>query len=100
MTTSAPDVVPLYGLTEDQLASRSVIRQIVAERVAPRAAAIDADAEFPADIRRLFADHDLFGLPFDEAHGGTGTGPLMLCVAIEEIAKVCASSSRSPASTA
>jgi len=92
MTTSAPDVVPLYGLTEDHLAFRSVIRQIVAERVAPRAAAIDAEARFPEDIRRLFADHDLFGLPFDEAHGGTGTGPLMLCVAIEEIAKACASS--------
>ena len=93
MTTSAPDVVPLYGLTDDHLAVRSVIRQIAAERVAPRAAAIDADAEFPEDMRRLFADQDLFGLPFDEAYGGTGTGPLMLCVAIEEVAAACASCS-------
>ncbi|MGH2839259.1 MAG: acyl-CoA dehydrogenase family protein [Solirubrobacteraceae bacterium] len=93
MTTTAVDVVPLYGLTDEHLAFRAVIRQIVAERVAPRAAAIDADAEFPEDVRRLFADHDLFGLPFDEAHGGTGTGALMLCVAIEEIATACASSS-------
>ena len=92
MTTSAPDVVPLYGLTDDHLAFRSVIRQIAAERVAPRAAAIDADAEFPEDVRRLFACQDLFGLPFDEAYGGTGTGPLMLCVAIEEVAAACASS--------
>ncbi|MEY2513209.1 MAG: hypothetical protein QOJ89_567, partial [bacterium] len=91
MTATASDIVPLYGLTEDHLAFRDVIRQIVAERVAPRAAAIDADAEFPEDVRRLFADHDLFGLPFDEAHGGTGTGPLMLCVAIEEVAAACAS---------
>ncbi|MFP5363512.1 MAG: acyl-CoA dehydrogenase family protein [Thermoleophilia bacterium] len=91
MTTSAPDVVPLYGLTDDHLAFRSVIGQIAAERVAPRAAAIDADAEFPEDVRRLFADQDLFGLPFDEAYGGTGTGPLMLCVAIEEVAAACAS---------
>ena len=49
--------------------------------------------EFPQDIRQLFADHDLFGLPFEEQHGGTGTGELMLCAAIEEIAKGCASSS-------
>ncbi len=92
MTTAAADVVPQYGLTEEQLTFRAVIRQIVAERVAPRAAEIDATAQFPEDIRRLFADHDLFGLPFDEADGGTGTGPLMLCVAIEEIATACASS--------
>lgn len=93
MTATAPEVVPLYGLTEDQLAFRAVIRQIVAERVGPRAAAIDAAAEFPEDVRRLFADHDLFGLPFDEGHGGTGTGPLMLCMAIEEVARACASPS-------
>ena len=93
MTVTAADAVPVYGLTEDHLAFRDVIREIVAARVAPRAAAIDAGGEFPEDVRRLFADHDLFGLPFDEAHGGTGTGPLMLCVAIEEVAKACASSS-------
>ncbi len=93
MTATAPDIVPLYGLTEDHVAFRDVIREIVAARVAPRAAAIDAGGEFPEDVRRLFADHDLFGLPFDEAHGGTGTGALMLCVAIEEVAKACASSS-------
>ncbi len=93
MTTTAHGLVPLYGLTEDHLALRDVIREIVAARVAPRAAAIDARGEFPADVRRLFADHDLFGLPFDEVHGGTGTGALMLCVAIEEVAKACASSS-------
>jgi len=93
MTTIAPGLVPLYGLTEDHLAFRDVIREIVAARVAPRAAAIDASGEFPEDVRRLFADHDIFGLPFDEAHGGTGTGALVLCVAIEEVAKACASSS-------
>ncbi len=84
---------PLYGLTADQLAFRDVIRQIVTEQVAPRAAAIDSTGEFPQDIRELFAAHDLFGLPFEERYGGTGTGELMLCVAIEEVAKACASSS-------
>jgi alkylation response protein AidB-like acyl-CoA dehydrogenase len=77
----------------EELDFRDVFRQLARERVAPRAAAIDAAAEFPDDIRRLFAEHDLFGLPFEERHGGTGTGALMLCVAIEEIAKACASSS-------
>ena len=40
----------------------------------------------------LFREHDLFGAPFDEEYGGTGTGALMVLVAIEEISKVCATS--------
>jgi alkylation response protein AidB-like acyl-CoA dehydrogenase len=60
--------------------------------VAPRAAEIDAKAEYPRDIRELFAEHDLFGLPFDTDYGGTGTGVLMLAIAIEEVARACASS--------
>ncbi len=82
-----------YALTQDQLDFLEVIRQMVVERVTPRAHDIDESGEFPQDIRQLFAEHDLFGLPFEEKHGGTGTGELMLCAAIEEIAKGCASSS-------
>ena len=82
----------LYALSEEQLAFRDTIRQIVAERVAPRAAEIDAQAEYPWDIRRLFAEQDILALPFDEEHGGTGTGALTLNLAVEEIAKACASS--------
>jgi alkylation response protein AidB-like acyl-CoA dehydrogenase len=71
---------------------RGAIAQIVRERVTPRARAIDADAEYPRDIRDLFAAHDLFALPFDESYGGTGTGHLMQVIAIEEVAKACAAS--------
>ena len=88
-TSSAPDT---YALTDEQLEFRGAIRRMVVERVAPRAAEIDAKAEYPWDLRRLFAEHDLFGLPFDVEHGGTGTGTLMLNVAIEEVARACASS--------
>jgi alkylation response protein AidB-like acyl-CoA dehydrogenase len=89
MPTTAVDT---YSLTPDQVEFRDTIRQIVRERVAPRAAEIDAKAEYPWDIRKLFAEQDLLGLPFDEAYGGTGTGALMLNVAVEEIARACASS--------
>ncbi len=82
-----------YALTQDQLDFLEVIRQMVVEKVTPRAHDIDESGEFPQDIRQLFADHDLFGLPFEERYGGTGTGELMLCAAVEEIAKGCASSS-------
>src|SRR3954451_6297435 len=90
MTTASADIQ--YDLTPDQIEFRDMIRQMVRERVAPRAAEIDAKSEYPWDIRELFAHHDLFGLPFDEEYGGTGTGTLMLNVAIEEVAKACASS--------
>ena len=69
-----------------------MIRDLVAARVAPRAGEIDATGEFPQDIRELFASHDILALPFEESYGGTGTGTLMTVIAIEEIAKACASS--------
>jgi alkylation response protein AidB-like acyl-CoA dehydrogenase len=82
----------LYAIPQEHLDLRDTIRQIVSDRVAPRAAEIDATAEYPWDLRELFAAHDLFGLPFESEHGGTGTGTLMLNMAVEEIAKACASS--------
>src|ERR671935_870887 len=81
-----------YALPQEFLDFQETIRKIVVERVAPRAAQIDADAAYPRDLRELFAEHDLFGLPFDTEYGGTGTGTLMLNIAVEEVAKACASS--------
>ncbi len=91
MTTVAGEIAP-YSLPQEFVDFRDTIRQMVSERVAPRAAEIDANAEYPRDIRELFASHDLLGLPFDSEHGGTGTGSLMLNMAVEEVAKACASS--------
>src|SRR6201999_2616251 len=71
---------------------RDTIRQIAQERIAPRAGEIDRKSEYPWDIRKLLGEQDILGLPFDEEHGGTGTGTLMLQIGVEEIAKACASS--------
>jgi alkylation response protein AidB-like acyl-CoA dehydrogenase len=81
-----------YRLPPEITDFREAISQICVARVAPRAAEIDERAEYPWDVRELFAEHDILGLPFSVEHGGTGTGTLMLNVAIEEIAKSCASS--------
>jgi alkylation response protein AidB-like acyl-CoA dehydrogenase len=70
---------------------RAMIRQIAQERIVPRAPEIDRRAEYPEDIREILADHDIFALPFAEEFGGTGTGTLMLQMAVEEIAKADAS---------
>jgi alkylation response protein AidB-like acyl-CoA dehydrogenase len=81
----------LYDIPQDLKDFRDTIRQIVKERVWPRAAEIDATGDYPWDIRKLFGEQDILGLPFAEEHGGTGTGTLMLQMAVEEIAKASGS---------
>src|SRR6478735_9307255 len=88
MTATAPSDV--YAIPQDFLDFRDTIRAMVADKVAPRAAEIDTTDEYPWDVRELFASHDLLGLPFSEQHGGTGTGTLMLQIAVEEVAKASA----------
>src|SRR3954471_1904931 len=83
---------PGYAIPQEFEDFRETIRKMVVEKVAPRAAEIDEKAEYPQDIRELFASHDLLGLPFESEYGGTGTGTLMLNMAVEEVAKACASS--------
>ncbi len=90
--SSTVDTARVYAVPDELREFRDAIRQIVADKVAPRAAEIDASAEYPWDVRELFAAHDLLGLPFGEEYGGTGTGTLMLNIAVEEIAAACASS--------
>ena len=77
--------MPYDPLSDEQREIRDLVRTLARERVAPRAAEIDKTAEFPWDMVELMRDHELFGLPFDEEYGGTGTGALMVLVGIEEI---------------
>jgi alkylation response protein AidB-like acyl-CoA dehydrogenase len=77
-------------LSDEQREIRDLIRTLARERIAPRAAEIDESSEFPWDMVELFREHEILGLPFEERYGGTGTGTLMVLVAIEEISKVCA----------
>jgi len=82
----------LYEIPQEMLDFRETIRQIAVEKIAPRAGEIDRESSYPWDVRKLLAEQDILGLPFEEAYGGTGTGTLMLQIGVEEIAKACASS--------
>jgi alkylation response protein AidB-like acyl-CoA dehydrogenase len=84
--------VPIDPLTDEQREMRDLIRDLARERIAPRAAEIDKSAEFPWDVVELFREHEIFGVLFDEEHGGLGASALMTLVAIEEVSKVCATS--------
>jgi alkylation response protein AidB-like acyl-CoA dehydrogenase len=87
------DTVGTYRLTEEQVLLRDTIRELARERIAPRAAEIDRSGEFPEDIRQLLAQQDVLALPYPVEFGGLGADLLTQCVAIEQIARACATSS-------
>jgi alkylation response protein AidB-like acyl-CoA dehydrogenase len=79
-------------LTAEQRELRDFVRTLAQERIAPRAAEIDASHEFPWDVVELFRENDVFALLFEERYGGTGTGALLALAAIEEVSRACATS--------
>ncbi len=91
-TATASTGAGVYEVPEELRDFRDLIRRLAEERIAPRAAEIDEQGEYPWDIRELLGSHDVLGLPLPAEYGGTGTGTLMQQIAVEEIAKACASS--------
>ncbi len=89
---SVETATPAYEISQEALDLRDMVRQLAQDKIAPRAGEIDRKSEYPWDVRELLASHDVLGLPFDAEYGGTGTGTLVLQMAVEEIAKACASS--------
>ncbi|HUG47219.1 MAG TPA: acyl-CoA dehydrogenase family protein [Candidatus Limnocylindria bacterium] len=79
-------------LTDEQTALRDAVRELAEERIAPRAADIDASAEFPWDVVELLAQHDVLALPFPSDYGGLGGQMLPVLLAIEELSRACATS--------
>ena len=73
--------MPWDVLTDEQRELRDLVRQLARERIAPRAAEIDASHEFPWDVVELFRANDIFGLFFAEEYGGLGTGALLSLIA-------------------
>ena len=78
----------LFSLSDDQRQVQDTIRRVAVDKVAPRAAAIDADGTYPQDMFDLLRDLGLFTLPFPGEFGGSGS-MLSACVAVEELCRVC-----------
>src|SRR5512139_1465290 len=80
--------------TEKLKAFRDKIQRIARDKIASQASLIDEEEFFNREVESLFWDLGLLTLTFPEEYGGYGKGRLVaLCLAVEEIAKVCASSS-------
>ncbi|MGQ0433552.1 MAG: acyl-CoA dehydrogenase family protein [Microthrixaceae bacterium] len=74
--------------TEEHEALRKVVRDFAEREIAPYAEAWDRDHHFPVDVVRAMGDLGLFGIPFPVEYGGGGGDLTMLCIAIEELARV------------
>ena len=81
-------------LSEELRLLRHSVRELVRDKVAPRAWQIDQDREYPQDVFEAFRDQGLFALALPEKEGGTGAGTIGLAIAVEEVARACASSAQ------
>ena len=75
------------------LALRDAVRELARERIEPRAAEIDRTAQYPWDVVDLFRTHDVYAVAFPPEYGGVSGSALTLAMVVEEVAKVCATSS-------
>ena len=80
-----------FGLGETIDMLREQTRNLVDAELAPRAAEIDRENQFPQDMWRRFGDMGLLGITVPEEYGGSGLGYLAHVVAMEEISRGSAS---------
>ncbi|QRM53823.1 isovaleryl-CoA dehydrogenase [Sinorhizobium sp. BG8] len=80
-----------FGLGEEIAALRQTVRRFALEEIAPRAADIDRDNVFPADLWKKLGGLGLLGITASEDYGGVGMGYAAHCVAMEEISRASAS---------
>lgn len=80
-----------FGLGEDADMLRQSVSGFAMDEIAPRAADIDRDNDFPNDLWRKMGDMGLLGITVEEEFGGAAMGYLEHCVAMEEISRASAS---------
>ncbi len=88
---------PFFTTSEDHEMLREVVRSLAEDKIAPHAAAVDEDARYPQEAHDALVATDFFAAHIPEEYGGAGADALATCIIIEEVARVCASSSLIPA---
>jgi alkylation response protein AidB-like acyl-CoA dehydrogenase len=87
------DQTPAYALSDTHKQFRSAVRQMAEERIAPHAAEVDRDAAFPWDGFKASVEMELPALGIPVAYGGAGADHVTQAIMVEELARVCASTS-------
>jgi butyryl-CoA dehydrogenase len=82
-----------FKLTQEQEDIQAMVREVAQKEFAPRAAEVDQKHRFPRENWDLLAASDLCGLPFPEKYGGVGLDHVSYAIAVEELAKACATTS-------
>lgn len=87
----------LYRPSEEHDMLRDSVRALSEAKIAPAAAEVDEEGRFPQEALDALVSNDLHAVHVPEAHGGAGADALATVIVIEEVARVCASSSLIPA---
>ncbi|NEY33908.1 acyl-CoA dehydrogenase [Streptomyces sp. PRKS01-65] len=87
----------LYRPSEEHDMLRDAVRALAEAKIAPHAAAVDEEARFPQEALDALTANDLHAVHVPEEYGGAGADALATVIVIEEVARVCASSSLIPA---
>jgi len=87
------DQMPNFLLSEAQSEFRAALRQMCEERIAPFAAQVDADAAFPWEGFKAAVEMELPALGLPVEYGGAGADHVTQAIMVEELARVCASTS-------
>ncbi len=94
--TPNPDF-PAFELPEEHQLLREAVRDLAQDKIAPRAAEIDETGEFPWDVYEALRGQGFHAIHIPQQYGGEGGDALAACIVIEEVARVCTSSSLIPA---
>ncbi|EIV93367.1 acyl-CoA dehydrogenase family protein [Frankia sp. QA3] len=87
----------LYQLAEEHAALREAVRTLAEKDIAPFAADVDEHERFPVEAQEALDRAGFSAVHVPESYGGQGADSVATCIVIEEIARVCASSSLIPA---
>jgi len=88
---------PLFAVPEDLEELRAAVRAVAEAKIAPHTAEVDERSEFPQAAHDALVAADFHAPHIGAEYGGVGAGALATCIVIEEVARVCASSSLIPA---
>ena len=87
----------LFRTTEDHEALREAVRAVAEAKIAPFAAEVDEQSRYPQEAHDALVAADFHAAHVAEEHGGVGADALAVSIIIEEVARVCATSSLIPA---
>ena len=82
-----------FSLSEDHIQLRDIVRNFAEKEIRPIAAEIDRDSRFPAEVVEKLGELGFMGMVIPTEYGGAGLDPLSYVIMMEEISRVCASTS-------